>query len=199
MGKKSSQMQSAAEPVVPIPEPPRAIKACSYCGRTCPEDQMLIRHKKVICERCLMKQDPATVRKLERTAVRKAEAEQAEQEAAEKAAREAEKLNVDLIQLPPSHGGTLLDTLKLELYEGKPAVLWAVSWRGGFSHADGAGAHVPLPEELLAQLTAPRLAEWMCRALPKAVRELQDMAVYAADSRVVGWCKAVYSWREGRK
>lgn len=100
---------------------------------------------------------------------------------------------VSLIGLSPSRGDVMLDTLKLEFSQGRPAVLWVVSWRGGFSHADSAGRYELLPDELLENLTAPMLAAWMKKELT-AVNDLQNMEVYAMDPRVVKWCKQVRAW-----
>lgn len=169
------------------------MKACSFCGKRVPENEMNALRGRFICSRCLAKQDPSALKEIAREREKQQEAERLEQMRAQ-----ALPEDVQLIKLPASHAGELLDTLLLETCEGRPCVTWGVSWRGGFSHADGAGACVQLPDKLAANLTAPLLIGWMKTALPGAVNDLQPLSVYETDPRVIKWCKDVQNWWVGR-
>lgn len=99
--------------------------------------------------------------------------------------------SVDLIHQEISHGAAILDTLQLMFRDGKPTLFWAVSWRGGFSHADGADGHAVIPSEMLPSLTAESLTDWMLHTLRESVLSLADFPAFAKDERAISWCEAV--------
>ena len=99
--------------------------------------------------------------------------------------------SVYLIHQEMSHGDAVLDTLQLLFRDGKPAIQWGVSWRGGFSHADGAGGHAEIPSEMLPSLTAESLTDWMLRTLRESVLSLADFTAFSKDERAVAWCDTV--------
>ena len=139
------------------------------------------------CDRCgreLMKREKYTIDGHEYCAACAAEIDR------EKWEKENGPL-VYLIREPASHGEALLDTLLLYQKDGKPTLLWCVSWRGGVSHASGAGDHVTIPEELLQDLTAESLIQWMLQTLPEHVLSLADFSSFAQDERVRQWCEKV--------
>ena len=99
--------------------------------------------------------------------------------------------SVYLIHREVSHGDAILDTLQLLFRNGKPTLFWAVSWRGGFSHADGAGDYIVIPSEMLPSLTAESLTEWMLHTLRESVLSLADFPAFSKDERIIAWCDAV--------
>ena len=99
--------------------------------------------------------------------------------------------SVYLIQREMSHGDAILDTLQLLFMDGKPTVLWGVSWRGGFSHADGVGGHAEIPSDMLPSLTAESLTDWMLHTLRESVLSLADFTVFSKDERAIAWCDTV--------
>lgn len=75
---------------------------------------------------------------------------------------ECSKASYSLISAPLSTtNDARLDTLRLEVKDGNPCLLWCVSWRGGGSHADGTGAYEPIPDHVMADLTPEALWNWM--------------------------------------
>lgn len=104
-------------------------------------------------------------------------------------------IKAQLIKCPPSSGELRLDTLELLIHEGKPSVLWCVSWRGAYSHADGAGGYVPIPEEILPDLNADSLVRWMLSSsLSQSIGDLVDLSIYANDEKAIQWCKGIRRW-----
>ena len=104
-------------------------------------------------------------------------------------------IKAQLIKCPPSHGELRLDTLELLIHEGKPSVLWCVSWRGAYLHADGAGGYVPIPEEILPDLNADSLVRWMLSSsLSQNIGDLVDLSIYANDEKAIKWCKEIRRW-----
>lgn len=93
---------------------------------------------------------------------------------------------VYLVKEPISMGAPMLDTLELLIKDGRPTLLWAASWRGGYGHADGAGAYVPLPDSVLAKLSAKTVIGW--------IQELTflndvDLKHLETDRDLIAWCE----------
>ncbi len=101
---------------------------------------------------------------------------------------------VTLISEHISYGEPVLDTLRLVFKDGRPAVYWAVSWRGGISHADGAGGHMMIPPEMLPVLTAKTLTDWM---VIEKFPDHPELSSFAEDQRVIRWCIMVRSMFPG--
>ncbi len=99
--------------------------------------------------------------------------------------------SVYLIHQEISHGDAILDTLQLLFWKGKPTLFWSVSWRGGFSHADGAGDYVEIPSDMLPSLTAESLTDWMLRTLRESIISLADFPAFSKDERAIAWCDTV--------
>ena len=102
-----------------------------------------------------------------------------------------EEPSVYLIHQEVSHGDAILDTLQLLFRNGNPTLFWCVSWRGGFSHADGAGDYVKIPSDMLPSLTAESLTNWMLNTLRESVISLAVFPAFSKDERVIAWCDTV--------
>ncbi|MBQ6515529.1 MAG: hypothetical protein IJI09_12520 [Clostridia bacterium] len=99
--------------------------------------------------------------------------------------------SVYLIHQEMSHGEAILDTLQLLFRNGNPTLFWGVSWRGGFSHADGASNYVEIPSDMLPSLTAESLTDWMLHTLRESIISLADFPAFSKDERVIAWCNTV--------
>lgn len=99
--------------------------------------------------------------------------------------------SVYLIQKEASRGDAELSTLQLLFKDGKPTLLWIVTWRGDESHASGAGDYLTIPPDLLPALTADSLTDWMLHTVRESVLELADFSAFAHDQRTIAWCDAV--------
>lgn len=67
---------------------------------------------------------------------------------------------VCLISRGPSHGDAELTSLNLIKEAGKWYFDWTVTWRGGSSHADGAGGRYPLPDDIMNGTTPEKLRQY---------------------------------------
>ncbi len=95
--------------------------------------------------------------------------------------------SVDLITRGCSQSDKIiLDTLRLVFKDGEPAIQWAVSWRGGISHADGAGGVKIVPQDMRSTLTPESLMDWISRCFNEP-----EALAFATDKRVIAWCNTV--------
>jgi len=88
----------------------------------------------------------------------------------------------------PSPGEARLFDLTLKQDEnGKPAVQWTVTWRGGYSHADSTYGIVPIPAEILLERNPAQLIAWIQKDVPQ-INDLVDWeAVKQMDTPISGW------------
>ena len=95
--------------------------------------------------------------------------------------------SVDLLKRGCSQSDkAILDTLRLVFKDGEPAIEWAVSWRGGISHADGAGGVKIIPQDMRSSLTPETLMDWISRSF-----DAPEVLAFATDERVFAWCNTV--------
>ena len=95
---------------------------------------------------------------------------------------------LSLLNLPPSHGDAILNTLELRVEDGKPTLFWCVTWRGGYSHADGAGGDLPIPESVLRGMSADSLVDWISDQ--HFMVDDTDLSPFKKDTMVIAWCDA---------
>lgn len=107
--------------------------------------------------------------------------------------------SVVLIDEGLSHGEPELDKLKLCFHKGQPAVFWAASWEGPWHRTDGASGFKIIPPELLPNLTAKSLTNWMLGSFAKGLEDMADFAAFATDARVTSWCTEVRWLYSGSK
>ncbi len=100
------------------------------------------------------------------------------------------RLTVTLIEDRLSHGSPALDSLKLLIHDGQPAIYWSASWEGAYHHTDGASGYTVIPPEILPELTAQRLTDWLVEQFG-SLPDMKWLPSFAKDARVTTWCSAV--------
>lgn len=87
-----------------------------------------------------------------------------------------------------SHGDAELYELSVGQSLNKSAVYWCVTWKGGISHADGAGGTVIIDDETAKSLTVESLIEWMKKKLNN-IFDLCTPSKYLENEELRVWCQ----------
>lgn len=87
-----------------------------------------------------------------------------------------------------SHGEAELYELSVGQSLNKSAIYWCVTWKGGISHADGAGRTVIIDDETTKNLTVESLIEWMKKNLSE-IFDLCTPSKYLENEKLRAWCQ----------